>query len=69
MKVKRIVIEIELEKHDIPSHATRFTFENGMWLPNAEFYSRLSPALHAVWQTLRQAVKGDGPEAKYVHPN
>lgn len=60
MKVKRIIVEVELEKHDIQSHATIFEFENGMWIGNSPFYSRLGLALHSVWQTLRQAVKGDG---------
>lgn len=59
MRVKLIRIELEPEKHDSASHATVIWFEEGMWTGNAPFYSRLCPALHLVWQTLRQAVKGD----------
>lgn len=49
MKIKRIFIEVELEKDDDHNHATVFEFVGGMWISNSTFYSRIGPALHTVW--------------------
>ena len=56
MKIEKIVITVSLEKGDKPTHATKFTFHDGMWSSNGAVYSRLHEGLHYIWRVVRKVI-------------
>jgi hypothetical protein len=53
MRIKEIVIELELEKDDRPDHATTITMENGAWTMNGPCYPRFLTALSDFYHALK----------------
>lgn len=58
MKIVSILIELEREEHDLPTHAQHIVFRDGTWTANGGVYSRVTPALHTIWTALRSAMRG-----------
>ena len=63
MKIKRLLVEFEVEETDPTNSATTAEFTSGMWNINGPLYSRYLVALHEAWKLLRgDIVKSQGEE-------
>lgn len=57
MKVKRIVIELELEEKDEQDQATIYEMVDSRWKVNGIFYPRFGEMMTTVWHLVRDRVK------------
>lgn len=53
MRVKFILIELELGDTDRQDHATKLEFLEGAWTVNGSTYPRISNAMNEIFQLLR----------------
>lgn len=53
MKIKSIVIELEMETGDMAKHATLLEFKDNMWQFNGPTYPRINAACSELFKQLR----------------
>ena len=69
MKIKRIVIEIEIEPSDnAAGHATTFEFMHGRWAMNGYCYNRILLTLGELWQLLRERIVHESNRKEAAEP-
>jgi hypothetical protein len=53
MKIKKILIEVDLDSTDNQNHATLMEFQNGIWTNDGGLYPRISHLQSILWKLLK----------------
>lgn len=66
MKVKRILIDIELDEKDNPGLATKLEFGDGIWNSNGGVYPRISLLQTVIWELTKTVIIDGGSVRDYL---